>query len=177
MPPASEILKDYGPAIGPALAFLFGLLAFLAKYKVDHLIARWTLTKRIGNLQDLVEKAAPPRDFFPLKSESGFLHAHEARNLTNLARFYSRLLALKPAFDALDKAVAEHGNSDQTLQFHFAKWWFDILVTKVEKWRAEENFRLTPIEFENLGREWSEFVDAISGKMDMQYISFANRTE
>jgi hypothetical protein len=32
-----QILKDYGPAIGPALAFLFGLAALLAKDRFD----RW----------------------------------------------------------------------------------------------------------------------------------------
>jgi hypothetical protein len=34
MPDLKEILKDYGSAIGPSLAFLLGLLALFGKYKV-----------------------------------------------------------------------------------------------------------------------------------------------
>lgn len=165
----TDLLKDYGPAIGPALAFLLGMLALYAKYKFDQVSARWTVTHRIDHLQKLVGKVTPPPEYFPKFSENG-LHADEARNLTNMARFYAHLLALKPVVEAVGTSVAESGSETQVLRFHSAKWWFDILLTKVEKWRDTENFRLSQAEYADLLREWRDFVETLSGRVDLGYI-------
>lgn len=166
----TELLKDYGPAIGPTLAFVLGMLALYGKYRFDQVSAGWTVARRIDHLINLVGKVAPPPEYFPLSASDRLLHADEARNLTNLSRFYAHLLALKPVVEAVGKSVADSGNEDQVIRFHSAKWWFDILMTTVEKWRATENFRLSPTDHGNLLSEWKLFVEALSGKADMSYI-------
>lgn len=166
----AEFLKDYGPAIGPTLAFVLGMLALYGKYRFDQISAGWTVARRIENLRSLVGKVAPPPEYFPQSAIGGLLHADEARNLTNLARFYARLLALKPVVEAVGKSVADSGNEDQVIRFHSAKWWFDILMTTVEKWRSTVSFRLSPTDHANLLSEWTMFVETLSGKADMNYI-------
>ncbi|RYF52163.1 MAG: hypothetical protein EOO27_28870 [Comamonadaceae bacterium] len=78
--------------------------------------------------------------------------------------------ALKPVVEAVGKSVAESGNEDQVIRFHSAKWWFDIVMTTVEKWRSTESFRLSPSDHANLLSEWMLFVETLSGKADMNYI-------
>lgn len=166
----AELLKDYGPAIGPTLAFILGMLALYGKYRFDQVSAGWTVARRIDHLKNLVRKVTPPPEYFPMSARDGILHADEARNLTNLARFYAHLLALKPVVEAVGKSVADSGSEDQVIQFHNAKWWFDILMTTVEKWRATESFRLSSTDHVNLLCEWKLFVEALSGKANMNYI-------
>jgi len=166
----AEFLKDYGPAIGPTLAFILSIFALYVKYRFDQVSAGWNVVRRIDHLRSLVGKVTPPPEYFPQSTSNELLHADEARNLTNLARFYAHLLALKPVVEAVGKSVADSGNEDQVLRFHSAKWWFDILMTKVEKWRTTENFRLSFTDHENLLREWKQFVEMLSGKADMSYI-------
>jgi hypothetical protein len=57
-------LKDYGPAVGPALAFGFGILALIVKHKIDHWTAKWSLDRRLQNLERLVTDIGPPTYFF-----------------------------------------------------------------------------------------------------------------
>jgi hypothetical protein len=166
----AELLKDYGSAIGPTLAFILGLLALYGKYRFDQVSAGWNVTRRIEHLKNLVAKVVPPPEYFPQSADGVLLHADEARNLTNLARFYAHLLALKPVVEAVGKLVADSGSEEQVIRFHSAKWWFDILITTVEKWRATENFRLSPTDHMNLLSEWKQFVETLSGRDEMGYI-------
>ena len=168
-----DFLKDYGPAIGPALAFLLGLVALFGKYQVDQWTASWTVERRLIDLKSLVIKSAPPSDFFPRMSPEGLLHADEARNLSNLARFYARLLALKPVFDRIQISIAEAGSPDTVAQFHNMKWWFDILMKRVEAWRSMERFRMSSVDFANLQQEWEYLRDAASSKDPLPYIGRA----
>src|SRR2546427_8242785 len=171
-----DFLKDYGPAIGPALAFLLGLVALFGKYQVDQGTASWTVDRRLSDLKSLVIKSAPPSDFFPHVSTGGLLHADQARNLTNLALFYARLVALKPVFDGLQKSIAETGSPDAVAKFHNMKWWFDILMKRVEAWRTMENFRMSSADFANLQQEWESLRDAASSKDPLPYIGRAAST-
>lgn len=169
----TEILKDYGPAIGPALAFLLGLLALYFKYLFDRASERWTVVRRMDHLQKLVGTMSPPPDYFPRSAIGGIIHADEARNLTNLARFYSRLLALRSVVESVGESVAESGSKDQIVRFHSAKWWFDILVKTVEKRRETEDFKLSSADHADLLRQWQQFVETVSGEDQMGYIRYA----
>jgi hypothetical protein len=68
MPDLKEILKNYGPAIGPSLAFLLGLLALFGKYRVEQWAAQWTLNRRLRNFKRLALSEAPGRlmNFFQI---------------------------------------------------------------------------------------------------------------
>ncbi len=170
MPHLSDILKDYGSAIGPTLAFVLGVLALFIKYKVDQFTAFRSLRKRLLYLQKMVVSCAPPSTFHPKQSETGFIHADEARNLSNIARFYSKLLALNSAFDSVEKAVIEHGNAEQILMFHNSKWWFKIIYNDIEKMRNTDKYRLNKADLDNLTHTWGLLKESILGQVNMDYI-------
>ncbi|WP_414667414.1 hypothetical protein [Escherichia coli] len=166
----ADFVKDYGPAIGPTLAFLLGVFALFIKYKVDQFTASRSLKKRLLHLQKMVISCSPPTTFHPKQSETGFIHADEARNLSNIARFYSKLLALNLAFDSVEKAVIEHGNAEQILMFHNSKWWFKIIFNDIEKMRNTDNHRLSKADLANLTHTWELLKESILGQVNMDYI-------
>jgi hypothetical protein len=168
-----QLLKDYGPALGPAVAFAFGLLALFLKNKVDQWTAHWNVSRRLRNLQHLVSASGPPETFFPQTSKVG-IHADEARNLTNLARFYSRLLAVKPVFDALVEPISEVGNMQQIASFHAMKWWFDITLKQVESWRSTEGFRMSSSDLCSLQDDWAHVQDAATNPQEQ--LEYASRS-
>lgn len=170
-----EIIKDYGAAIGPTLAFILGFLALYGKYWFDQISSRWTVSRRIGHLQKLVARVVPPPDYFPRSSESGLLHADEARNLTNLSRFYSNLLLLKPVVEAVSKSIAEYGNEDQVVRFYSAKWSFDCLIRNLEKWREAEKFRFSQSDYVCLLEDWRNFTGELQGGSSKEYITLKDR--
>jgi len=165
-----NFLKDYGAAVGPALAFFFGLIALFGKYDVDQLTASWKAERQLNSLKTMVMKSAPASDFFPGRSSGGLIHADEARNFTNLARFYARLLALKPMFESMQNSIADARSIDTITQFHNMKWWFDILLKETEEWRSREGFRMSEADFVNLQEHWQYLRDATSNKDSLQYL-------
>ena len=170
MSQSADFVKDYGPAIGPTLAFLLGVFALFIKYKVDQFTASRSLKKRLIHLQKMVISCAPPVIFHPKISETGFIHADEARNLSNIVRFYSKLLALNSAFDSVEKAVIEHGNAEQILMFHNSKWWFKIIFKDIEKMRSTDNYRLRKTDLDNLTHTWELLKESMLGQVKMDYV-------
>jgi hypothetical protein len=171
MDTVKQILKDYGPAIGPALAFGFGFLALFLSHLVNRWSAKWSLSRRLRHLEILVQNSSPPETFFP-KTFPNSLHADEARNLTNLARFYSRLLALKTVFDSLVDRVSESGTLQQISRFHSMKWWFDITLKQVETWRSTKEFRMTNSDLCDVQEHWKSLRNAAANpEAQLEYIS------
>jgi hypothetical protein len=166
-----QFLKGYRPAVGPALAFVFGFLVLFFKHQVDQWTAKWRLSRRLRNLERVVATSGPPETFFPGTS-LGATHADEARNRTNLARFYSRLLALKPLFDSLVDPVAECGSAQQIAQLHAMKWWFDITLREVETWRGDQNWRMENSHFQQLRSDWQHLQEAaMNPEAQLEYLS------
>lgn len=168
-----QILKDYGPAIGPALAFTFGILALFLKYQVDRWTASWSLSRRLRHLEHMVANSGPPETFFPNASPT-FLHVDEARNLANLARFYSGLLALRPLFDSLIDPIAEQADFQQIARFHAMKWHFDVIIKQVEAWRATDQFRLSEHHLLELQERWKSLQNS---EEQLRYASSARTNQ
>lgn len=166
----TDFLKDYGSAIGPTLAFLLGIFALFIKYKIDQFTASRSLKRRLLHLQKIVLSCPPPDKFHPKKSESGLMHADEARNMTNHSRFYSKLLALHSAFNSVEKTVLEYGTADQILMFHSSKWWFDILFKDVENKRKTKGYRIHEQDFNDVRRTWKLLEASIQDEREMDYI-------
>lgn len=66
-----------------------------------------------------------------------FPHGHELCNRTNLARFYSRLLGVKPMLEHIEKDIYKYGDQSQIVAFNNIKWWFGIQLRDVESIREE----------------------------------------
>jgi hypothetical protein len=99
-----KFFKDYGPAVGPGLAFLLGIIALFIQHTVSiHLEKERALT-RFHQLIRLINESPPPKKFWESKAPpGGMISADQARNRTNLARFYNRLLATKGLMSNAEK--------------------------------------------------------------------------
>lgn len=93
-----QIFIDYGSAIGPFLAFVLGIAALYVNYKVDYYQKKKNYKLEFNKLVEFIRITFPPKKFHPNKSKNGLMHADQARNFTNIARFYSKLLILEPFF-------------------------------------------------------------------------------
>jgi hypothetical protein len=166
-----QLLKDYGPAIGPALAFVLSFCAFFAKDAADRMISKWSLARRLRHLEILLSTYAPPKTFFSSPSGESKL-GDSLRNRTNLARFYIRLLALKPVFEALNGPVAGFGSYQQLARFYGMKWWFDLVLNDVESWRSDADFEMTSGHFDHLSEYWERLRSAATNPdAQIEYIS------
>jgi len=76
----AEILKNYGALIGPLLAFALGVIAIYIKFYVDREVESWKRRKKLFKLFQLIRESRPPGHFYPKVSETGFIHADQARN-------------------------------------------------------------------------------------------------
>ncbi len=132
-----EIFKVYGSAIGPTIAFCFGIFAVYIKYKVDSFLDKRRTQRDLIKLKELIEQSGPPKTFHPNVSNEGLMHADEARNVSNLARFYNRLLGVAPLIKHLEENVYNHCSLDEIRLFNNINWWFSILLKDVEETRKK----------------------------------------
>jgi hypothetical protein len=129
--------RDYGSALGPALAFLFGVFALYIKDRFDsrqrHRRSRRLLTQFVGlALADL------PR-LIPLPPESGYPRADAARgNYQNLTRYYADLLSAKSFLDANEKQIVEDAPLEVVQRLYQCKWRFDRLAALTKQRLDEE---------------------------------------
>ncbi|MFZ1528659.1 MAG: hypothetical protein WAT19_07910, partial [Ferruginibacter sp.] len=81
-----NILKDYGTLIGPMIVFILGIIAIYIKYYTDRQLESWKARKKMKKLKQLIFESKPPAKHYPRRSAGdGFIHADQARNLTNLS--------------------------------------------------------------------------------------------
>jgi hypothetical protein len=106
-----EFLKDYGTLIGPVLAFGLGVVAILIKFYLDRWLEKWKTEKRIKKLIGLIKSSPPPKTYFPNKSQSGFIHADEARNLTNLSIFLKKIEVIESVIDKIEESVLTNSSN------------------------------------------------------------------
>ena len=134
-----EVFKDYGAAIGPTLAFCLGVVALFIKNMIDNYLSRKRVRSEFYKLSQLVRESSPPNSFHPQKSESGLMHADQARNLTNIARFYNRLLGVAPLIEHLEEDIYKFGSTSEIRTFNNLKWWFSIALREVEALREKRD--------------------------------------
>lgn len=136
-----KLIKEYGSAIGPILAFIFGILTMLLKYKIDQIVAKRSIVKSFEMLKKLINDSNPPSYFFSNISDRGLMHADEARNITNIARFYNKLLSIKSVIETIDGDITQSRDIGMVRQYHSIKWCFNILIKDVEDARNEKRIK------------------------------------
>lgn len=163
-----KLIKDYGSALGPILAFFFGILTMIVKYKFDEFIDKRNLLKSFNSLKRVIKDSRPPNYYYPKKSE-GLIHADEARNLTNMAIFYNKLIAIREIIKCIDNDINRSRNSKMICQYHNIKWRFDILIRNVEKVRNSK--RVDKSSFFEIQNDFKWLMDAVNSVGDFgEYI-------
>lgn len=133
------ILKDYGPAIGPALAFLLGMLALVIKFFIDQWTDVWSTRRQFKRLKSLLSNLEPPvfRKPEEIEKEEATVLVYDGANAIDVAIFHAMLVALTPTFDTLEKSVSESGDFQMIMQFDDIKRKFERLKVHINKRMAD----------------------------------------
>jgi hypothetical protein len=142
-----EVFEIYGPAIGPTVAFLLGILALFVKFRVDNYLDKTTRLEKLEQLKQLIRAAPPPSYYSPVPLEEReespdsfkpksvdkrLFEEYQSRNIANVGRFYNRLLTTKVLIDNMTEQINHHGEESEIRQFNTIKWWHDNLFKQVE---------------------------------------------
>ena len=133
-----EFLKDYGTLIGPILAFGLGVFAILIKFYLDKWLEKWKTEKRIKKLIGLIKNSPPPKTYFPHKSESDFIQANEARNLTNLSIFLKKIEIIESFIDRIEESVLTNSSYiriQQLTDIKFIVQYYKKDLSELKKYR------------------------------------------
>ena len=124
-------LRDYGAAIGPALAFIFGLVMLFVKDRFEGRQRRAKSRHLVEQLEKLA--LASPPTWIPVPEEGGYATGDANRgNYLNFQAYYSKLLAAKSFLDANEKNIAEAAVAEVLQRFYDFKWRFLRLVEFVK---------------------------------------------
>ncbi|WP_313579562.1 hypothetical protein [Chishuiella sp.] len=116
-----EILKNYGALIGPFLAFTLGILAIYIKWNVDKQIDKSKSKAKLKKLIKIIKETKPPKTYFENKSEN-FIHADEARNLTNLSIYKLKFNMIIAFVNTIENEVLANCDNGQIKQFYELKF-------------------------------------------------------
>src|SRR5215213_9501824 len=137
-----EVFEIYGPAIGPTVAFLLGILALFVKFRVDNYLDKTKRLEKSEQLKQLIRAAPPPSfyhpvtpddSFMPITVDKALLEEYQRRNITNAGRLYNRLLTTKVLIENMTEQINHHGEESEIRQFNNIKWRHDFLVKEVEE--------------------------------------------
>lgn len=159
-----QLFASYGPAIGPTLAFILGIIALFIRDALDSRKQTRRMKRRFRLLVSLIEESPPPERFHPRVSEGGFMHADEARNMTNLTRFYNRLTATKSLLRAVEDEVFRFGSTSEIRNYNHVRWLHEILLESVED--ARQSGRVDLMSFGRITERYSRLRDATSSNAE-----------
>ena len=131
-----EILKDFGTLIGPTFAFTLGVIAIYIKFYSDRQTEAWRSRKRLRKLIQMIYDSRPPSRYYPQKSKEVFMHADEARNLTNITIFVKRLQTVNSYIEMTKNDILTNGSVPEIRQFQDLKFIVDYLLKDVEIFRS-----------------------------------------
>ena len=130
-----EFLKNYGTLVGPLFAFTLGVIALYIKFYIDRQVENWRSKKKMRKLIQIVLASRPPLKYYSQKSQEGFLHADQARNLTNLSIFYKRLEVILTFIETVESDILTNCSVAEIQQFYDLKFIVGYLNRDVEESR------------------------------------------
>lgn len=129
-----EILKDYGAFIGPFLAFTLGIFAIYIKSEIDKKIDKSKSESKLKKLIKLIQETKPPQKYFEKKSEN-FIHADEARNLTNLSIYKSKFDVILALINSIENDILTNCSTEQIKQFYELKFISEYSIKDIDNSR------------------------------------------
>ncbi|WP_421978906.1 hypothetical protein [Roseivirga seohaensis] len=145
-----EFLKDYGTLIGPTLAFSLGVIALLIKFHFDKQFDKWKANRQVKKLFELIKESQPPNKYFPKKSDDNFLHADEARNLTNLSIFLKKMEVIESFILKIEGAVLANCSNlkiQQVTDLKFISKYSIKYLNDIKKNKNEPNRKMDELDY------------------------------
>lgn len=132
-----SLIKDYGPAIGPILAFVFGILTLMIKYGLDKLLDRRKIFKSFKILKDFIIDNPPP-EYLPVGEVESILGSKACiNNLDNILKYRNRLISIDEIIKVVDNDLINTLDLISIRQYHNIKCYFrkilDIIDIAIEE--------------------------------------------
>ena len=166
--------------IGPGLAFILGVLAVYIKHVIDRRLDIRNSNTKFKKLFILIRESAPPKKYYPGKAEKAF-HADQARNLTNLSIFKTRLNILEMYIEKIEDDVMINCGTTQIQQFNQIKFIVSYIIRDIEVYRnggvedSKEKDKSFPyiehLDFIKLKDDYNRIINVCNNpRADFQYI-------
>jgi hypothetical protein len=154
----ADLFKSYGAAIGPAVAFMLGLLTLFIKDAIERRTVRRNIRNRLRNLLEMMRSSPPPPFQGPIDALSNTKYM--LTNAANMLAFYDRIAAIDGAMIAADKIVHEHAPSATIMLFHRMKFHLGIILRERNQFHKVARGTNIPGEdnFFNVHASWKGFV-------------------
>lgn len=163
-------IKDYGSAIGSVLAFVFGIMTMMIKYRLDKLIDRRRVLKSFKKLKESIKDNPPPKYIFVGEVEPGDFSKTEIDNLTNLSRYYKRLMSIEEIIKVVDKDLINTLDMRKIRQYHNIRWHFNVILDKMNESRTK-SFIVDVKLFDEINYLHEDIIKVINSKDEyFQYI-------
>lgn len=129
-------LREYGPALGPALAFFFGLLTLFLKDTIEERSRRRKSERLIEQFKRFALAYDPPKWIAPTANDD-YAKADAGRgNAQALGRYHTHLLAAAAFITANEQTIVDSASLHAIKELYHFKWHFERLLN-VAKMRAE----------------------------------------
>lgn len=133
-----EILREYGAAIGPALAFLLGLAMLFIKDRVEKKQAERRSAKLLVILIRMFEQLQVPAYVGQITvDDPPDTDTDASANRANLSRFYKRLMPIRAFVQYNEEIITRTGSVATIAKFYAVKYHFELLLSKVDEARAK----------------------------------------
>ena len=146
-----NVLKDYGSLIGPALAFILGVMAIYIKFYTDRQLENWKSRKKLKKLFKLIKESKPPLKYYPNKS-SNFIHADQARNLTNHSIFYKKIKVINYYINNIEEDILTNGSLIEIQQFTDLQFVISYMNRDIETFRNGSKQKDENLNFKDLDK-------------------------
>lgn len=134
------LIKNYGSAIGPMLAFIFGIITLMIKYKLDKLIERRKIFKSFKILKEFIIDNPPP-EYLPVGEVESISGGQACiNNLANIMRYYNRLISIDKIIKVIDKDLINTLDLVSIRQYHYIKFHFDVILDKITEAKNKKEF-------------------------------------
>lgn len=135
-----SLIKDYGSAIGPILAFVFGIITLMIKYKLDKLLERRKIFKSFKILKEFIIDNPPP-EYLPVGEVESILGGEASvDNLANILRYHNRLISVDEIIKVIDKDLINTLDLTSIRQYHNIKFHFNVIIDTINKAIEKQEF-------------------------------------
>lgn len=136
-----SLIKEYGSAIGPVLAFIFGIVTLMIKYELDKLLERRKIFKSFTILKEFIIDNPPP-EYLPVDEVESILiyQAFNVDNLANILKYRTRLVSVYEIIKVIDKDLINTLDITSIRQYHNIKYHFNVISDTIDKAIEKKEF-------------------------------------
>jgi hypothetical protein len=127
-----ELLRDYGPAIGPAFGLMAAVLMLWIRDAFDRRAAGRKAERRIEKIAEMLRDSPPP--VFQNPATAPDQASAMLDNAVKFMHFYDRMSAVDGALKSAETTVHEHASVELIVRYHVLKQNLEIMQYERQHW-------------------------------------------